>query len=608
MALTMHGKWRLRVTSALGERNNRFVISGAAAGNGAFPLEVGTEIEVDGLPEWQLDAQFEDPEQPGSWISVEVRIQKQDRTLATLPTTLWSFHTLTTGSGGLLVPRGDVWEATFIGPMMEIPYRPWAIREEDRFALPDGIFDASLGACLMAVRIRNSWGRRLSFAVHTITKSSRADLQSGGIQVIDEFDRSGLGQTTIFDLPAHPDLEPGESVTSYFKLDVANARPGKHDVEFFVWDRPWATKDADSPQRRAARQIFVSRSDVDQQTGELVNEVSEGTLRLFVREMVVDQQGARRSRRPRPTHRPQPDIPSTDELRRMLEALLRGERIDPCAVRRVWDCLCACRGVGEDDRPGPGGIGNDRFFFDPFYAFPARFRYRVTPSEPFQGQFGPLPYDDPWWKALLLILAFLLLLAGLFNQASDNAYNEEKLVIGELWKSQQDDLDVAFALLNGSRSIPVPLKQALNVQDGEPGTAVETESGFVLDPIRFESPVMSKSEAETIIEGTGMSDPLRKVFKSGARTGVTRGLMAAISPWSAPREDDGTVFDLEQLRIVGDPDFEDPVSIKGDSGSVWVHSSTLRPIALHHSGNKENTRGWGAFLEDIAKRFGVTFT
>jgi hypothetical protein len=608
MPITMHGHWRLRVTGAFGQGNNRFVISGASSGNGTFALNVGTVVDVNGLPDWSLDAQFEDPENPGTWISIEIRIQEQDQTRATLSTTILSFHTVTGDNGDILVPRGDVWEGVFLGPMMDIPWRPWAVRESDLFQLPDGVFDVSLGTCLMGVRVRNLWGRTISGAVHIITQASRADLASSGIQVIDEFDMGPVGQGTVFNQPFHPDLEPGATVTSWFKLDIRNANPGKYDVEFFTYNRGWVTRDPDSPQRRATRKIFVTRSDVDQQTGELVNTTPEGELRLFLRELVIDAQGARRARHRKPTRRPPSDAPSLDELRRLLKGLLAGERVDPCLLRRLWECMCACEGGdgGRGDGRGNGGrkIGNDRFFFDPFYAFPARLRYRVTPAVPFAGQFGPIPFDDPWWKLALLILAFLLLLAGLFSQATDNAYNEDKLVIGELTSWQQNDIDAAVALLNGSRSIPAPLKQVLDAQSGELGiNPVEQLDGI----LQLASPIMTRAEVEEILMGTSLNDPLRKVFKSGARTGLSHGLMIGSSPWNEPRDDDGTVFSIGQLRIGNDPDFEELVANKGDSGSIWVHTQSLRPIALNHSGNPEANTASASYLEDIAAWLGVSF-
>lgn len=613
MPLTMHGHWRLRVRTVVSNPNDRLVVTGADSGNGTFPLTSGVEIEASGVPEWSIEAQLADANAPGGFSPIELVIEEQDRTLASLPTEIRTFNILTTGNGNILSPRGDIIDGTFIGQMMDVPYRPFAVRESDLFELPDGVFDTSLGTCLMGVRIRNTWGRALSFAVHSITEASRASLAARGIGVIREFSTGRLGHGTIFDWPAHQDLQPGQSVTSFFKLDLGAAVQDKHEVEFFAWDRPWAVKDAGSTQRRVTKTIFVSRSSVDQLTGELVNEVPEGTFRVFMREMAIDGRGARNARRRKPS-RSRPGHGSggrSDDLRRLLKGWLDGENVNPCAVLREWQRLCCDSDDGRGGRlpPVPGILTNDRFSFDPFYAVPTKLRYTVRPNVPFPGQFGPLPYNDPYWKLALLILAFLLWIAGLINQASDNAYNEDKLVIGDLWKWQADDLDVALTVLNGSRSIPSPLTQAANVRPDEVGIRpVETPNGFVIDPIDYVLPIMTKAEVEDL-RMLPMDDPGRKVFKSGARTGVTHGIIKDVLPWSDPRKDDGVVFDIDQLLVVQDPSLDppEPVSRKGDSGSIWVHEETLRPIALHHSGNPEDTRAWGSFLEDIAARFNVIF-
>ena len=62
--------------------------------------------------------------------------------------------------------------------------------------------------------------------------------------------------------------------------------------------------------------------------------------------------------------------------------------------------------------------------------FPLSSRYEVIPRVPFPGQYGPIPFDDPWWKVLLLIIAIILLIAAALSEATDVAYNDEDLVIG----------------------------------------------------------------------------------------------------------------------------------------------------------------------------------
>ncbi len=48
-----------------------------------------------------------------------------------------------------------------------------------------------------------------------------------------------------------------------------------------------------------------------------------------------------------------------------------------------------------------------------------RFRVGVSPNPPYAGQFGDLPFQDPWWKVLLCIIAVLLLIGSAIAEAVD---------------------------------------------------------------------------------------------------------------------------------------------------------------------------------------------
>jgi hypothetical protein len=48
-----------------------------------------------------------------------------------------------------------------------------------------------------------------------------------------------------------------------------------------------------------------------------------------------------------------------------------------------------------------------------------RLHATVSPTPAFEGQYGDLPFQDPWWKVLLCILALLLLIAAAIAEAVD---------------------------------------------------------------------------------------------------------------------------------------------------------------------------------------------
>jgi hypothetical protein len=76
------------------------------------------------------------------------------------------------------------------------------------------------------------------------------------------------------------------------------------------------------------------------------------------------------------------------------------------------------------------------------------------------------------------------------------------------------------------------------------------------------------------------------------------------SPFTRP--DDGTQFNIPQLNIGPDPAFGENVSQPGDSGSIWVHRATGRPVALHHSGGDNPDRATASFIEDVFAAMGIT--
>lgn len=70
------------------------------------------------------------------------------------------------------------------------------------------------------------------------------------------------------------------------------------------------------------------------------------------------------------------------------------------------------------------GPGNRRCKDDrrPFVALPTDVTYAWHPTPPYEGTHGPFPYEDPWWKIALAILAALLLAGALlYDYFSDGS-------------------------------------------------------------------------------------------------------------------------------------------------------------------------------------------
>ncbi|MCC2307531.1 hypothetical protein [Cellulomonas chengniuliangii] len=608
MSIQLYGHWDLHVVEAVHTWENRYRVEGAASGSGAYPGDVGSQVTADGAA-WALVAEHRE-NASATWKPSDMMIDPGlDR--VDVRATIGAEDPLPTPDF-----RDLRWDARYLGgTLFEAPYRPYAVRPDDLFEMPDGIFEAALGVYLMGVRVINRWGLPFTDThVLDISAGSRSDLAMRGVRILDSWSQAelaSLGQRQLGTGMVLGPLVPGAGKTVYFKVDVRDAAPRKHEVEL-VCRNLAGMADAGHPARRVRTQIFVSRTSVDPATGEIVSRVQEGTLRMRLREFALDQVNGRKARRDCPPPRrgstagtravagSAASVEQRDLLRRALQALLDGRPVDPCLIREILECACASRpGAGHhcDGNGGPRDPGGGRCD-DPFYAFPTKFSYTVTPRAPFPGQYGPIPFDDPWWKVLLLIIALLLLIAGALVEAADVAYQDEDLVIGTLGRVRRDDVDAALCVIDTDRALA--FLTTLDAQSNEDSqNAVTALDG----DITLTAPVMTRAELDAIMV-LPASDPQRKVHKSGARTGLTHAIMTGFAPLGHGLAS----WSIDQLTLETDPDFNELVSQPGDSGSIWVHTATLRPVALHHSGDGSGVLARASLLDDVQGLMDITIS
>jgi hypothetical protein len=239
--------------------------------------------------------------------------------------------------------------------MLTIPNRPFATEKITGLMMPDGIFEITLG------------NQRLNAHFH----NSGPGVNDAQVYI------EGTSDPGIVVLPATQplgDVASGASKLISWDLDLSGATPGAHVVSFVV-DRP-------SGRTRVIKKIFVTRVTLDP-SGTWIADVPEGRLRINFEEMAgVDCCGQGRAK------------DSTDKRALALAA-------------DTW------RSIGHlwsGHRPD--------FEFCPPPYIPLRARTEVMYATPFDGQYGPLPFQDPFWKVVFCIIGVVLLIAAAIEEAS----------------------------------------------------------------------------------------------------------------------------------------------------------------------------------------------
>ena len=248
--ITLRGKWRITVASRSADWDQRVVINGSTNADGPHPGVTGTVFDVEGESYWTLSIEHNDG---SGWAESLL----QPSAIATNGTNI---HFTINSEDIVDQPNGDyndlIVEANKVGPIIEIPIRPYAVRTDTFQMMPDGIFETYLGQYFMGVRVRNIWGKDFpSDQMLDISTQSRSILAGQGIQVIDSWEASELetlGQRMNGRRIIIGPLKQFESKTVYFKVNCANARANKYNVEF-ICIRP-TMPDPNSPDRKASKE------------------------------------------------------------------------------------------------------------------------------------------------------------------------------------------------------------------------------------------------------------------------------------------------------------------------------------------------------------------
>jgi hypothetical protein len=583
------GRWRISVIGKNASWEQRVVITGASSGSGILPGVVGSMHEVDG-ESWSLTIEHNDG---SGWTQNEgVLPDAMQENGTQMSQVVRSKDHYTSGDQD---PNDLVIRVDKVGPMFELTVRPFAVDAESLMMLADGVFVGLAGLQYMGVEVRNTCGETFEDELlFDISDMGRATLASFGIMVIDTWSPAALmatQQTLVGRAIRSPHLAVGEKTTVYFQVDASAARRGKPNVEFVLLNTG-GTPDPDSSMRHNARAVFIADVAYDRTTGAASVRIPEGTLTLRLQSLIVDHRAVdtlcRSVGRPGRGGDPSPGISAED-----LKKLLLAAGCDQCDQRTLREmleilCRCLCR-CGSGHQTGGEDGGWLRVCMPGGLWLPLRFEYGVEIDDGFIGQHGPLAFQDPWWKILLLIIALIAWLVGVISQivAEKTGWGnsgDHPRKIGTVGASNRKATDACIIELDGSRPAQQAVADAITGEtNNQPIVGLDTV--VTIDP-QVAFPTLTSAAV------TG-----KRVYKSGARTGLTHGIISSLGPFTQNRSDGSTpdpnhpdlVFANPQFTINPDPAFgEESFDDHGDSGSLVLSrepDSMNQVVGLLHSGN-----------------------
>jgi hypothetical protein len=639
LELTLVGDWRVVVQSRDAAWAQRVVITNAVGGPQVLDGTVGLILDVQGNEQtpWQLSIEHNDG---SGWVPNDLAPDAQVISGSSITQVVWSEDS----PGGGDDDYNDLVVRLEKLGMVDQPSNPFAVWPTAMQVMPEGIFEASLGRYFLAVTVRNVWTQAWPVqAAVGLTARCRNWLQAGGV-VVDEAwsvdDLAVVGQAVAGGLVQVGPLAPWAATVVYFKVDVTNAIVRKHNVEIEVLEP--AAEDPDHLNRKAMAPMCVSRTTYDAPNGVFRSVCDRGTMTAAVKELTVDYHsfkravgrarelfatsagtgtggaGGQQGSRCTPANR--------ERLRRRLLAVLEGKDEDLCGIWRELQCCCPGGEDGGDGdwvTPGDGALA--------MFAFPSLVDYRVDYLPGFTGQHGPIPFDDPWWKILLIIIAIILTLAAVASAAADLANRSDDAVIGQVtrgilnpFKNASDipsnlpstapgSVDATVVKLNGNRGQTSSIFSYRDASSDEENTTPIVALGGTIDTSGL---TLTNAQIDQILQNLADNpgDPAARaavqVFKSGARSGTTIALLGSVVPSypRGPEEDGSTVFFANQLSILADPAAPTKISRGGDSGSLWLQRNAPRAIvALNHASSADDMTAGACRIEDVMNALNIRF-
>ena len=251
--------------------------------------------------------------------------------------------------------------------------------------------------------------------------------------------------------------------------------------------------------------------------------------------------------------------------------------------------------VGVSRVPADAVVGSGVTTLE-FLGYPTQLQYSVAYKDGFYGTVGPLALNQMPWKALIASAMIQLDLglpgaieAELVGTADQSVVATVKTSVlsapttapSNPPSTQAGSVDAAVAAVRGNRALGPALFSYL---DAAPGEVNPTPMGTA-GTIKTAGTFMTNADIDNLLLNPSANGGLA-VYKSGAGTGVTRGLISGLTPVVARDDESGTLYFVNQIVVVLDQNNRpagDKIAGAGDSGALWLQVGTNKIVGMTHA-------------------------
>lgn len=266
-----------------------------------------------------------------------------------------------------------------------VPTRPFASDITTGMMLPDGVFVTMLGTQHINIQVQNAGA------------SSIANPKL----YIESVSNPGIAYTSA--TRSLSSLPPNGTRTEQWQADFSACPSGTHYISVIL-------EDSAGTRTRFIKKIFVLKTTFDPSTKTFHAETPEGVLSVNFLSMVKPRRGCNAGIRPTGSCCCQ-----GRKSRRPFEGRIAHGTSDR-TLRGVNQLGALMSNLSQT----AAGLGDHSQLCLPYY-LPLTVEMTWTPTPTYEGQYSDLPFQDPWWKILLCILAFLLLLAASYVESTEGS-------------------------------------------------------------------------------------------------------------------------------------------------------------------------------------------